>query len=164
MKKHIAISFSVFVLSILPAVSNAQKVTRQSINVTGSSGKVGSVSIHETTGQTYSTETYYDDKNGVRPGFQQPSNFYVASIEEEQIVLDLYPNPASFELNINYQSTINNVQLRVTNLVGQEIYSQSFGEFHSTKINCSEWSNGTYIVTLLNEQSVLFSSKLIVNK
>ena len=158
-----------FLLSVLFIVLNsnqlnAQSVKRQSINSLGSSGKIGSISIHQSVGQSYSTKGSYDSKTGIRPGFQQPESFFLESVENEKMRLDVYPNPAAYSLTISNDELIKDASLVIIDLNGKVITNTNFSEFKSHTINCSDWANGSYFITLKSNEVEFYTSTLIISK
>ncbi len=71
------------------------------------------------------------------------------------IETDVYPNPASTELNVDLTLTesAKNVQFELTNALGQVVLSKSFGatfanEARSERVDISSLSTGLYIYTI----------------
>ena len=48
-----------------------------------------------------------------------------SSIDENNIELNIYPNPSSGTFNIQFNSDEGNVELLVTNILGNKVYSSS---------------------------------------
>lgn len=160
-KKQLTLTF--FLALGLAFSGQAQGIKRQSIGSHAASGYVGSVSIHETAGQAYGTPSYYNDVFGIRPGFQQPESFKIIESKNE-LQLGVYPNPASYSFTIESEHLLNNTQLQVVDLNGKTVYNSSAEAFRHTKVDCSQWANGTYFISLRDKENTLYSSKLIITK
>lgn len=77
-----------------------------------------------------------------------------ASIEEEKVEVELsiYPNPSSYNLNINYDASVNEeVKIEVVNLLGEVVLSQDYaqviGENQET-IDVSTIESGQYFIRI----------------
>jgi hypothetical protein len=70
----------------------------------------------------------------------------------------VYPNPSSGKLTVSFSSltTEQNVTLKVYNLIGQEVQSQTLTTFNglqSIELNLSELPKGMYMVEMSNGKS-----------
>ena len=78
----------------------------------------------------------------------------------------VYPNPSTgiFHVNFNTTTKMEELQIRVTNLTGQEIYKQSYshnGGMFDTELNLGSQASGVYFVELqANGQRLL--QKLVI--
>ena len=81
--------------------------------------------------------------------------------EENGIVV--YPNPATSELTIHSQLSILNSQLKITDVIGNEVYYQTINNSTQTTIDISKWSNGVYFYQIRNEKETL-RGKFVVEK
>ena len=75
-------------------------------------------------------------------------------INKINAVLDIYPNPTSgtFTLSYNSQLSILNSQLKIYDVLGQEVYTQSITNPNQTTITVSQLSNGVYFYKLTNNK------------
>lgn len=73
-----------------------------------------------------------------------------------QTLFSISPNPATHTLNI--QSTTATAKLFVTDLLGQQIYSNQIQ--NNIQLNTTEWNNGIYFITLQSGKSI-FTQKFI---
>jgi len=83
-----------------------------------------------------------------------PCNFS-ESINQKTIPKDnlsIYPNPTSgtFTLSYNSQLPILNSQLKIYDVLGQQVYTQAITNPNKTTINVSQLSNGVYFYQLIN--------------
>ena len=74
--------------------------------------------------------------------------------------VQIYPNPAKFELNII--SNISFKSIIITNLDGKVMLNNS-SEGKTAKINVSTLSNGVYIIQLANAKGIISTQKFIKN-
>ncbi len=68
----------------------------------------------------------------------------------------LFPNPASNEINIICDNTINDSEIIITNVLGQHIISFPISN-DNTNYNIEHLKSGIYFVSLINKQSNLIS-------
>ena len=75
----------------------------------------------------------------------------------------MYPNPASYFVTLESKERIENASIQVMDVTGKIIYEDFLLDLTSTELNCSLWSNGTYLISITsnNAKSVY---KLIINK
>ena len=55
----------------------------------------------------------------------------------------IYPNPANTILNIHCQLTIDNCQLMITDVLGNEVYAETLTGIDNS-ISIAKWSEGVY--------------------
>lgn len=84
----------------------------------------------------------------------------VNSIDENEQVISLYPNPARDIVNVVTESEINSVQ--IYNFSGQLVKSEQFFSTKQVQITTTNLSEGIYMLTLNNSKSN--SIKFVVNK
>jgi hypothetical protein len=79
----------------------------------------------------------------------------------ENTFVNLYPNPAKGQMTLisNIQM---NTQVTIADLLGKTVYNHQFEQMGKNTIDISNFSNGTYIVTLKTNKGSL-TKKLIVN-
>jgi len=82
-----------------------------------------------------------------------------------QNAIQLYPNPAKTELNIDFgdnYDTLNGYSLKIMNALSQTVYTTDVTQQH-TSVNLSTWSGtGTYFVHLLDGNGTTVSVKTII--
>ena len=68
------------------------------------------------------------------------------SILENQLEnsFNIFPNPATEAINIEFKETSKNVSLRVFDIMGKEMYHEKLKRGTKTQINISGWATGTY--------------------
>jgi len=123
---------------------------------TGTSGGMVSVGVNNTCGQSGSNATKYTSVYG-SCGYS----------------LSIYPNPASSELNIFFESidstdlTANNGQkfefeyeIKIYNLYQELIYSVKTSN-KTYKISISEFPDGSYILVIMDEKEIIQEKKFI---
>lgn len=93
----------------------------------------------------------------------------VVGIKKDKISdmgIELYPNPANTEFNINLKQAENEIKnITVIDLQGRTIYNQKPNEISSNryKIDCSAWTNGLYLINLYLEDGTTTNFKVIKN-
>jgi outer membrane protein assembly factor BamB len=77
--------------------------------------------------------------------------------------LSIYPNLGNGEINIHSSEVLNNVQLKIINITGQEILSYNFNKFYKENLNLSKLNNGLYFLhfRIANEYT---TKKIIIQK
>ena len=147
---------------------HAQSIKRQSISCMGSTMIAGGSVIEQTAGQPYHTQAFSDYQTSVLQGFQQPSVFKVDNITPPEYLknlrLDVYPNPAAYSVTIRSEETIKNTIIRVTDMDGRLMDARRVAEMQTYTLNCEDWVNGTYIITVTDENRNMTSLKILINK
>jgi hypothetical protein len=153
--KSYLLPFVVFTLAQLTCL--AQSVQRQTTSSAGSSSVDQKI-----IGQPYGTNTYDSDKLSYRPGFQQP----VFKVEPISVGLNLsvFPNPATDMVTITSKVIITKAEVRVTDANGKLLFKQDFEELKECKINCQNWMDAAYFITVTNDKSKTYTAKLIINR
>ncbi|MFP5471713.1 MAG: T9SS type A sorting domain-containing protein [Bacteroidia bacterium] len=159
------ITFQVFGIAFLCMGSlSAQSIKRQVISPIGGNGMVGSVYVQQTAGQSYNTNSYSGTEFSIRQGFQQPSAFNAEIIENKNISLGLFPNPAVYSVTLESSEVVEIAGVTVSDVTGKLIYTELIENFLSKTIDCSTWVNGTYFITVTGNKGEKSTSKLIINK
>jgi hypothetical protein len=84
---------------------------------------------------------------------------YTSIAETLKPEINIYPNPATDYVNINFAGTGN---LIITNILGQVVYAVSHTE-STISLNVAEWKSGMYFVTVTNNSGDKYSYKLLKN-
>lgn len=72
----------------------------------------------------------------------------------------VFPNPASTELTVT--TDLDGAKLLIFNIVGQLVIESEINSI--TKINVSEFKNGTYIYKIVKDDKIIKADKLIISK
>ena len=151
----------------LPHKNYAQSISRQCISSYGYVSSSTSVAINQTAGQCFSTSSKSESGNTVLQGFQQPVVF---SIEDKndplfnQLEVNIYPNPATYNVNITSQEKIENLHIDVMDIAGKIIQSEQILDANFHSISCESWSNGIYFISLKDNNQKSKTIKLIISK
>ncbi len=89
------------------------------------------------------------------------------TIKSDSFVFDVYPNPASFFISINYDlfSIYSNTKVVLYNLLGQEIDSVNINDKKGRAlINVTNLNSGLYFCKLLRNGEVFSSKKVILTR
>jgi len=154
-------------LAFMPIINQAQSVKRQCISSYGTSIEPGSVAIRQTVGQPYVTTVSHSEEISVLHGFQQPVSFKTETIYPGPIrglSLEVYPNPAAEFVTLKSEEIIENSFIRVMDINSKLILSEQLSQLQSFDINCMEWENGIYIITVSDENQNISSIKITINK
>lgn len=82
--------------------------------------------------------------------------------KSEEISMSIYPNPASFMLNISAQGLDGNYDVRMTDVLGKVVYNETVVGT-SKKVDISDFKNGVYLVTVL-EKGMFSQTRRVVIK
>lgn len=160
--KYIILSLTVIVTSFSFSQTT---IARQSINSIGGSHTIEGVRIEQSIGQPHQTKVEQGEQVTLQPGFIQPRTFFIESISNELTVpLTIYPNPATESFTLRAEENIEVAQLFISDLAGNKLEEIQLTDFRSHKVNCSEWSNGTYIISFVTSNGRKNNSKLIITK
>ncbi len=81
--------------------------------------------------------------------------------------IDLYPNPATSETNVNINSANNaDVKISVVNFLGQVVYNKQHSltaGANTIKLDCKDLAEGVYIVSMESNKNTI-TKKLVVSK
>jgi hypothetical protein len=92
----------------------------------------------------------------------------ISDIGSSELVLNIYPNPASSTINVSFDlKTSDAVSFLIYNSVGQLVFNKNIETFKSGKneinLNVSHLQNGIYIC-ILNDGLITSSKKLLINR
>ncbi len=112
-----------------------------------------SQSFTPTSGGEYSVEV--TDQNGCIETSNSVS-YIIESIENNNRILSVYPNPATDWIIIETKENINN-DLNIINIFGELVYTISSDKLSDNyeKINMCELSKGMYIIQLINNNTII---------
>lgn len=83
--------------------------------------------------------------------------------EENLFQFKIYPNPTNKEINISLQRLMNQTfDITLNDMTGKQVYSKKLLNTPNVKILISEFSKGTYILTIKMGQEK-YSQKVIIN-
>lgn len=163
-KKVIKLASIIVILLEANSISS-QTIKRQTISCVGSSGTTDGVAMQQTIGQPYFTKAHYDNSIGLRPGFQQFSKVRVETIDNDtKLNVNIFPNPASYLVSIESSEVIENGVIQLFDINGRLIFKEKIDLFKNYAINCENYQNGVYFITIHDEQNNKCTSKLIITK
>ena len=85
------------------------------------------------------------------------------SVEELMIEHMIYPNPTNSHINIEITSSkFNDIELYVSNSIGQTVYSETINSNRERiiTINLNDFSEGIYFVNLITSTGELYTKKI----
>jgi hypothetical protein len=84
----------------------------------------------------------------------------ITGIEERsELILDVFPNPASSYVTIRAKGT--GKAINIYDTMGKLVYSSSVGPEQEQVINTSQWNKGVYVI-VWNDEKVRFMERLIL--
>ena len=75
-------------------------------------------------------------------------------------IVGIYPNPTNGSFTVGMGQIIDKGSISIKNVLGQEVYSESFSSKNKLEININ-LSAGTYFVTVFNDDKKFITLKLI---
>ena len=81
-------------------------------------------------------------------------------VDNNDISVSLYPNPASDFLNINVKGNLVDGSVKILSALGTEVYSESLDNFR--KIDLSDLKNNVYIVNVYSKDELVQTSRFVV--
>lgn len=89
----------------------------------------------------------------------------IRSLNNANVAMNLYPSPTKRDINIELGdiNLTNNIQVEIFNLLGKKVYSDVVST-SKLNVNVSSYSNGLYLVSILENGKVISNSKFVVNK
>jgi hypothetical protein len=166
-QRRIPLGFCLVLLILISGNNQAQSTKRQCISSYGASVTSGSATFMQTVGQPYSTLSFYETKESVLPGFQQPASFKVETLNSgltKSLNLAIYPNPAAYSITIKSSEIIDRPLVSVLDVNGKSIFTEELFELSSHTINCAAWRNGVYLITVSDKNHNKSILKLMINK
>lgn len=87
----------------------------------------------------------------------------VSSVEESDVqsVLNVYPNPASGNINIAYNKPLENTKLNFFNILGELVKSVDLNQINLS-VSLNDLSKGIYFLRMSSKNDVLITKKIIV--
>lgn len=105
---------------------------------------------------------YIVDDSGTRLDSVDVSYCSTVSINEnEKIKVSIYPNPASDLLNITMKNTVNNVDFVLYNILGEKVILTNLNAGLNT-VNVEKLPNGIYFYSIVKENKILETKKLVI--
>jgi len=142
--------------------------TSNVVNVSSSDGLLKSMSIHSFSIGEPIISSIQGQKTILSQGFLQPIGQYFLLAKRDTTpcyTLKIWPNPASYIINISLDPTKNcaiyRTDLRVISSNGAVILTQ-LGLEGTNVIECRNWASGIYFFELLNNGKKNFVSKVVV--
>lgn len=146
----------------------AQSIKRESISSYGATGVIDKLLIEQTAGQPYFT---YNEATGnnisVLSGFQQPNILKLTNKNEEVLKISdisVFPNPAKSTATIHSEELIESSTIHIRSVLGKTVLLEKVENLHRYKINCSNWEDGIYFITIGDDKNNLATLKLIIFK
>lgn len=159
MKAGILLIFSFGLLH----VCEAQSVKRQSIGSLGITHHAEGLIVQQSIGQTYITRPYYHGVSEVLPGFIQPSAYY-ATTYVRSMRLDVFPNPTAETVSFLLKENLEHVMLDVYDQTGRLVHKEEIEDLSAYRLDCSQWSDGAYMLIVKEKSGRIYRSKLIKSK
>ena len=111
--------------------------------------------------------TFSTNASNQRPGWELSWEIGNVSVEEKEAFasLEVFPNPATDALNVNFNvSAQQNVEMRLVNVTGEAVYSNTLGDVSGSvnhRIDASNFAQGIYILNLTSVEGTV-NRKVII--
>ncbi len=101
------------------------------------------------TAEDYEEHTYYVFYVDAQYGMSCPAEvtYQILSVEENEVITSIYPNPTSGDLHINATAM---THISIVNAMGQMIYEQDVNADEMV-INMAKFESGVYMVSIITE-------------
>ncbi|MBT8189920.1 MAG: T9SS type A sorting domain-containing protein, partial [Bacteroidia bacterium] len=67
--------------------------------------------------------------------------------------LKIYPNPATVELNLDFENPVSDLTVKVYNQLGQKVaYYSAKQKENYVRLNTVDWANGSYIIHITTKE------------
>jgi len=101
------------------------------------------------TAEDYEEHTYYVFYVDAQYGMSCPAEvtYQILSVEENEVITSIYPNPTSGDLHINATAM---THISVVNAMGQVVYEQDVNADEMV-INMAQFESGVYMVSIITE-------------
>ncbi|MBK9285678.1 MAG: T9SS type A sorting domain-containing protein [Sphingobacteriaceae bacterium] len=152
-------------LSIFESSTGASLISDYAKSITGIAGQSSAKSLLKfLNGEDYIIEhpiPINDNANGRMAASQSEL------VNEDNIIatnnqIKLYPNPTNSGIYLSYESSAEKqAELLVTDLLGKVIINKTINGSSKIYIPLTEISSGLYLITILDNEKVIFKSKLI---
>lgn len=152
---------------LLPLYNYGQTIERQSISSYGSSVSVAGVYISQTGGQSYNTTNESHGNAMVLQGFQQSGNFILKISEpfdSDNLSMNLYPNPATHIVTISSNKYMDGYCVKISDSQGKTMLKDKLDGATQYYVNCDQFDNGIYFITVSNATRNSQTLKLIITK
>lgn len=91
--------------------------------------------------------------------FSQTNSKFVTD-HSSDIVVSLYPNPASDFINIGLKGSIQEGTIKIFTALGSEIFSDEIDNFK--KVDLSDFKNNVYILNIYSKEELIQSYRFVV--
>lgn len=112
-----------------------------------------------TTGGNANDWYYFDNAVMVRLNFDPNATGPVSVEENEKTAFNVYPNPNNGIFNIS-TSSVSDQKIEIKNMLGQLVYSRFING--NTQIDLSNYDKGVYTISLIDENELSSSKKIII--
>ena len=110
---------------------------------------------------------FWDENNGWFTSDSQKIGHYTNPLGIKENTLNksisIYPNPFSFEATIKTDKNLKNATLKMYNLFGQEVKESKNITGREIKLERDNLSNGLYLIRLIEDNTTIVTSKLLIN-
>ena len=73
----------------------------------------------------------------------------------------LFPNPVQNQLNLDWNQIPTKVAIRITDMLGREMYIESFESIDFLSLDVSNWSAGKYIVSIIYDNNTIENTSFV---
>lgn len=151
--KHIYPKYLTVIFLLFTSFSFAQtKILRASLSSAPQTVRTGDFTIQQSIGHMGLIRTSEQDNNTVISGFLIPQSFAQNSqpnTPQQSIEWQLYPNPFSTHINIDFSTEVNgNMQLLLFDVAGQLVMEKTLEARQQQRIPMEHLAQGEYIINV----------------
>jgi hypothetical protein len=152
-------------MTIFAGGARAQSLQRECAASAGSAASVEGIFISQTIGQCYVTSGYSGQDFSLLPGFQQPTVFARMPVASNAFFhVSLHPNPAAYSFVLESDIGLEDADFRVVDMSGRMIVHEKISDLKNLTVDCREWPEGVYALSVLDRYGRSRTLKLIVSK
>ena len=160
------ITLLILCFSLVVLNSNAQKVVRSTLGVSGSSTTITSNSktyvVQQSVGQGSAIGKFQSNGIIARQGFIQPPVLSSKVIPEEtNLQAVIYPNPVNNQVHISFKEPVKEpVSIRIFDMLGRNVFTKELNAAQQLSINLSFLASAQYIF-IINTGQKQFKANLL---
>ena len=140
------------------SVAFSQQLTPQVISASGDYYVGSSTTLSWTLGEI-AIDTYNGTSNTLTQGFQQPEmNFSEIENFAPEILMSVYPNPTTSEINIEIKENSEILTLQILDASGKIIFSDTYSGNSIKKIDFSYYADGLYLLQVSSPENGLLKT------
>jgi hypothetical protein len=144
----------------------AQSLSRQVIGITGGTSQFNDIKVSWTVGEAIIGKAVSTDEQTIATvGFQQPNLSILPPAIDEQLLVNISPNPTPDVLNVTLlDPSLQNLHLTLSNTSGQILVPSLLIEPWKNEVDLSRFPPGVYYLNVTDQKRTFQTYKIIKTK